>query len=99
MIVRVVILHDFVCGKYLSMPGPNHQLTMIIQLPKLDSSASIDDWTQAVAERTDTDEAVVEAIVSEVQNREAADATTETPWDSESSGMTYMWPANEHGDF
>lgn len=72
---------------------------MIIQLPELDSSASIDDWTRAVAERTDTDEAVVEAIVSEVQNREAAQTSTETPWDSESSGMTYMWPANEHGDF
>jgi hypothetical protein len=72
---------------------------MIVQLPKLDSAASIDDWTRAVADRTDTDETVVEAIVSEVLSQEDTDATTETPWDSESSGMTYMWPANEHGDF
>jgi len=76
-------------------------MTMIVQLPKLDSAASIDDWTQAVADRTDTDEAVVEAIVSEVRSQEDTTATTptETPWDSESSGMTYMWPTNEHGDF
>lgn len=74
---------------------------MFVHIPKLDAAASIDDWMQAVAEQNDVDEAVVEAIVSEVQSVEAADATTptETPWDSESSGMTYMWPPNEHGDF
>ncbi|WP_253737526.1 hypothetical protein [Halohasta salina] len=73
-------------------------MRMFVQLPKLDSAESLDDWSRAVADRTDVDEAVVEAIVSEVRDHEA-DTTPETPWDSESSGMTYMWPANEHGDF
>jgi hypothetical protein len=74
---------------------------MFVHLPKLDAAASIDDWSQAVAEQNNVDEAVVKAIVSEVRSVGAADGTTptETPWDSESSGMTYMWPANEHGDF
>ena len=72
---------------------------MFVNLPKLDAAASIDDWTQAVAEQNDVDEGVVEAIVNEVQGREDTQTPTETPWDSESSGMTYMWPANEHGDF
>ncbi|MFD1641936.1 hypothetical protein [Halohasta litorea] len=74
---------------------------MFVQLPKLNAAASIDEWTQAVAEANDVDEAIVEAIVTELRNAEEADATTptETPWDSESSGMTYMWPTNEHGDF
>ncbi len=76
-------------------------MRMFVHLPKLDAAASIDDWTQAVAEQTDVDEAVVESIVSEIQGAETAEfpTPTETPWDSESSGMTYMWPANEHGDF
>ena len=77
------------------------EMRMFVQLPELDAAASIDEWTQAVAENNDVDEAVVEAIVTELRSGEDTDATTptETPWDSESSGMTYMWPANEHGDF
>ena len=74
-------------------------MRMFVQLPTLDRAESLDDWTQAVADSTDVDQPVVEAIVSEIQDHEAADTTPETPWDSESSGMTYMWPANEHGDF
>ena len=76
-------------------------MRMFVQLPELNAAASIDEWTQAVAEQTDVDEAVVEAIVTELRSGEDTDATTptETPWDSESSGRTYEWPANEHGDF
>lgn len=75
---------------------------MLVQVPKLDTAESLDDWTQTVADRTDVDRPVVEAIVNELQDREAAEAaeaTPETPWDAESSGLTYMWPTNEHGDF
>jgi len=72
---------------------------MLVQLPTLDTAESLDDWIQTVADHTNVDQPVVEAIVSEVQDHESDEATPETPWDSESSGMTYMWPANEHGDF
>lgn len=85
--------------KYLSSHDSNWKMKMFVQLPKLDTAESLNDWIQTVANQTDVDEPVVEAIVSEVQDHEAADTTPETPWDSESSGMTYAWPANEHSDF
>jgi len=69
---------------------------MLLQLPDIDDADSLEAWADDVASVTDTDEAVVRAIATAVDER---DRSPETPWDSESSGRTYEWPANEHGDF
>jgi len=69
---------------------------MLLQLPDIDDADSLEAWADDVASVTDTDEAVVRAIATAVDER---DQSPETPWDSESSGRTYEWPANEHGDF
>ncbi|MDS0284207.1 hypothetical protein [Haloarcula onubensis] len=69
---------------------------MLVQLPDIDEAESLETWADEVASVTGADDVVVRAIATAVDGR---DRSPETPWDAESSGRTYDWPANEHGDF
>jgi hypothetical protein len=69
---------------------------MMLQLPDIDEAESLAAWTDDVASATGADEPLVRAIATAVDER---DQSPETPWDAESSGRTYDWPANESGDF
>jgi len=61
---------------------------MSLRLPDIDDA--LDARAADVASATDTDPAVVRAIATAVDERDS--------WESESSGRTYAWPANDHGE-